>query len=262
MREEVSLGQSGQMKVLSRDAIKYIGMFTMLLNHIANIFMTRGTLLHQVMIAVGFFTAPVMLYFLVEGYHLTHSRLRYFLRLFFFALLSEVPFCLAFGLAAQGRIVFCGMNMLFTLCLCFALIWAMENIFNEMLRLGIVIAVILASTVFAFDWGYFAPMFTLLFLRAWRMESRPALAAAFGIPAVLFGLEDVLSFFIMYKVPLGTAAVFGVISAAAIMLAGICILYLYNGRRAGRGRTFSKWFFYLFYPLHLCVLAAVKLLAA
>ena len=34
------------MKILSRDVIKYFAMLTMLLNHIANVFLTPGTLLY------------------------------------------------------------------------------------------------------------------------------------------------------------------------------------------------------------------------
>ena len=60
-------------KPLTRDAIKYIAMFTMLLNHIADIFLQTGTWLCEIFIAVGYFTAISMIYFLVEGYDYTHS---------------------------------------------------------------------------------------------------------------------------------------------------------------------------------------------
>ena len=53
-------------KGLNRDVIKYIAMFTMLLNHIANIFLTPGTPLFTLLVDIGYFTAPVMCYFLVE----------------------------------------------------------------------------------------------------------------------------------------------------------------------------------------------------
>ena len=56
-------------------------MFTMLLNHIANIFLQTGTWLCEVFIAVGYFTAISMIYFLVEGYDYTRSKKKYFLRL-------------------------------------------------------------------------------------------------------------------------------------------------------------------------------------
>lgn len=49
---------------MNRDEIKYIAMFTMLLNHIANIFLEPGTLLFEIFVDVGYFTAITMCYFL------------------------------------------------------------------------------------------------------------------------------------------------------------------------------------------------------
>ena len=41
----------------------------------------------------------------------------------------------------------------------------------------------------------------------------------------------------------------------------ICIVFLYNGKRAARGRSFSKWFFYVYYPAHLLAIGlAARLL--
>ena len=45
---------------MNRDTIKYIAIFTMLLNHIANVFLTPGTLLFEVFVDVGYFTAITM----------------------------------------------------------------------------------------------------------------------------------------------------------------------------------------------------------
>ena len=61
-------------QILNRDIIKYIAMFTMLLNHIATIFLSSGTWLCESFLAIGYFTAITMTYFLVEGYHYTHSK--------------------------------------------------------------------------------------------------------------------------------------------------------------------------------------------
>lgn len=46
-----------------------------------------------------------------------------------------------------------------------------------------------------------------------------------------------------------------------VLVSGFVILYLYNGKRAVRGRTFYKWFFYAFYPTHLLILGLLRLLA-
>src|SRR5699024_1717101 len=108
-------------KLLNRDEIKYIAMLTMLLNHIANIFLEPGTALYTFFVNIGYFTAPVMCWFLVEGYYYTRSKKRYAARLALFAAISEIPFCLAFSEMFTGErvISFCGFNMIFTLLLCF-----------------------------------------------------------------------------------------------------------------------------------------------
>ena len=56
---------------MNRDQIKFLAIITMTCNHIANIFLTPGTLLFEVMIDIGYFTAITMCYFLVEGYGYT-----------------------------------------------------------------------------------------------------------------------------------------------------------------------------------------------
>ena len=65
------------LRVLNRDVIKYIATFTMVLNHIGIVFLMPGTFLRELLVDIGYFTAPVMCYFLVEGYYHTHSRICY-----------------------------------------------------------------------------------------------------------------------------------------------------------------------------------------
>lgn len=48
-----------KMKIeLNRDQIKYIAVFTMLLNHVANIFLQPGTFACEALKDIGYFTAP------------------------------------------------------------------------------------------------------------------------------------------------------------------------------------------------------------
>ena len=49
------------------------------------------------------------------------------------------------------------------------------------------------------------------------------------------------------------------LNAAGIVVAGIVIVCFYNGRRAARGKTFLKWFFYLFYPVHMLILGLLRI---
>ena len=103
---------------MNRDQIKFLAIITMTCNHIANIFLTPGTLLFEIMIDIGYFTAITMCYFLVEGYGYTHDKKKYGERLLLFGVISFIPFCLAFGMVQ--------MNMLCTLFLCFLILKVME----------------------------------------------------------------------------------------------------------------------------------------
>lgn len=191
--------------------------------------------------------------FLVEGYQYTHSRKRYALRLFSFACISEVPFCLAFTKA--GVIEFQRFNMMFTLLLCFLLIWILDVQQNEIVKAAAIIGIVFVSSWC--DWGILAPVFTLLFINAGNSEEK--LKRAFLISAGMVGVFDFLDG--VGKLTIGMNAVYAVVNVTGILLSGISIIYLYNGKRMQRGRTFSKWFFYIFYPAHLFVLGMLRIIA-
>ena len=52
---------------------------------------------------------------------------------------------------------------------------------------------------------------------------------------------------------------YGAGMAAGPLMAGVVILRLYNGKKMEKGKAFSKWFFYLFYPVHLLILGLIRL---
>ena len=226
-------------------------MFTMLLNHISNVFMAPGGFTAELMLDIGYFTAPVMCFFLVEGFHYTRSKRRYALRLAAFAMISEVPYCLA--LTESGIIEFCGLNMMFTLLICFGVICAATSITSLPLRTAAVAALTLLT--FVSDWALLAPLFTLLFI--WAGGSDERRRQAFTACALLFGLTNFAGG--IGRFPLRLNALYSLGSMAGPALAGLTIVYLYNGRRSERCRSFSKWFFYIFYPLHLLVLGLMRI---
>lgn len=234
---------------LSRETIKYIAMFTMLLNHISVAFLTPGKLLSEVMMDIGYFTAVSMCFFLVEGYHYTRSGRRYLARLLVFAAISEIPYCMLFS---QGKeISFHGMNMMFSLALCLLLLWVRENLASPLLKAGAVF--FLFSLSLFSDWSFMAPIFTLLF--AWAGSSKYRQAIAFAASAALFGAVNLIGgngrFSVMQNILYSLGAM------AGIALAGICIVGFYQGKCAKKTK-FSKWFFYWFYPVHLLVLGFIR----
>lgn len=237
-----------RLQVLNRDTIKYIAMLTMLLNHIAHIFLERGTPLYEIFQDIGFFTAPVMCFFLVEGYEHTRSRVKYGLRLLLFAAVSQVPFYLAFGYRQ--------LNMIYTLFCCFLILVVMERVDSPLLKMGFSMLLVFATALG--DWPIVAPILTILLANDWG--DRKMLARGFCLTYLLFALLNVQSYMNGEPGDLTLyAVVHALLSGLAILAAAGTTLVLYNGERAQRGRTFSKWFFYVFYPGHLLLLYLIKI---
>lgn len=181
------------MRFLTRDAIKYLAIVAMTLDHIAYIFLeplllahgeagtaAAGTLatanagvlpadgctllsalspatielLYRLFLCIGTFTGPVMIYFLIEGYFYTHDVRRYAKRLLLFALLSQLPFSLASG-------AFFG-NMLFTLLICLGVLYVHDHVADGGLRKLLYVPLFFVS-LFT-DWNFLSvPL--VLFLR-------------------------------------------------------------------------------------------------
>lgn len=247
MEAQIQTVTGGKQQVLNRDIIKYIAMVTMLLNHIAHIFLIRGTPLYEVLEDIGYFTAPVMCYFLTEGYVYTRSKLKYGFRLALFAAISQIPFQLAFGYQS--------LNMLFTLLCCFMILVVAENVESRFLEMGLVMLLTFA-TVYS-DWGVVAPLFTIFFYNG--RGDRKQIAKGFGVCYVIFVILNVQNY--MNGEPgnwTAYAVSHAMLAGLGIIAAGVVVLFFYNGERMERGRNFSKWFFYLFYPVHLMVLYLIK----
>lgn len=238
-------------KPLNQDVIKYFAMLAMLLNHIANIFLKTGTFICELFIAIGYFTAISMIFFLVEGYGYTHSKKRYLSRLLIFAIISEFPYCIAF--TENGIITFCGLNMLFTLSICFCLIWVMDKSNSRWFKIVFSIIAILLSLLC--DWAFLAPIYTLLFI--WSKGSEKKNKLAFLLAIIIFGVKKFLGGINQFTIEQNT--LFVILSMMGMGTAAVCILFLYNGKRSEKGKNFSKWFFYLFYPLHLLILGLIRI---
>lgn len=238
--------------MLNRDAIKYFAMFTMLLNHIAHVFLTWGTPLYVALEDIGYFTAPVMCFFLVEGYQYTRSKVKYGFRLFLFAVLSQGPYHLAFHYG--------NLNMFFTLFCCFLILVVLERV--DSLWLQKILCILLLLVTVISDWALVAPILTILLARNW--EDKRRMWASYVRVSLLFVVLNLQSGLMQsqmngQEVSLTVGAVgYAICSGLGIIAAAAAVLVFYNGERAKKGQAFSKWFFYLFYPGHLFILYLIK----
>lgn len=238
------MDERNKFRVLNRDVIKYIAMFTMMLNHIGNVLMKHGEPLTEFFCDIGYFTAITMCYFMVEGYQYTKSKKKYGIRLFIFAVISQFPYSFAFQ---HGG----GLNMIYTLFLCFLVLVVREKVANNTTSTLLQVLLVVASCVG--DWPLFAPVFVILFDEARLGRKKFWDAYIFGM--VGFGIIQILNYSTVF--PVAKSIFYAAGSVLGILASGLVIRYLYNGKRATYGRNISKWFFYIFYPAHLLVIGII-----
>ncbi|MDO5807447.1 MAG: TraX family protein [Lachnospiraceae bacterium] len=231
-------------KKLNRDIIKYAAVFAMLLNHMAHVFLQEGSLEYEICVAVGYFTAVTMCYFLVEGYQYTRSKKKYGQRLLLFAIISQVPYQAALGIRQ--------LNMLFTLLFCFLILVCLEYIQDSAER-SVCVCLLAAATCIC-DWGGLAAAFTVLFAQAYG--SRRKLLYAYGLDYLLFSLVSAAEY--AKTLSWALAVPRGLLEGVGILASGVVIIFFYSGKRTGTGGRFSKWFFYVFYPMHLFALWVIN----
>lgn len=200
--------------------LKLLAMLAMTADHIGAVFFPEIPLLRW----IGRLAMPVLCFFIGEGLRHTRSPRRYLLRLTGFALLSELPFDLAF----YGGIEWRHQNVYFTLALGLLALWAIQSRGMEGWLLALTAA--LAAELLGCDYGMYGVLLILLLDRFHRARSEQ-LAAAALLNLAFFGLQT-----------------------QTLSLIALPLLWLYNGKR---GRD-DRRLFYLYYPAHLCVLGILR----
>ncbi|MBO7406044.1 MAG: TraX protein [Clostridia bacterium] len=224
-------------RVLSGSWLKIIATVAMLIDHIAWVFLAnsqivlftffgRSLTLYTLMRGIGRIAFPIYAFLITEGFLHTHDRRQYGISLAVFALISEVPWDLVhygkfFSITSQ--------NVFFTLFLGYLAICMVER-FRErpFIQAAWLIGLLVVSLLLRADYGISGYCF-ILFMYALREHE--LLRAIIGCGFLSSRWKAGLAF-----IPIA----------------------LYNGKRGFIRGPVAKYFFYLFYPLHLLVLYLIK----
>ena len=217
--------------------LKLIAIITMLIDHVGAVLVPGNTMLYLVFRCIGRLSFPIFVFLLVEGFHHTKDVKKYLLRMGAFALISEIPFDLAF----EGKILeFEYQNIFFTLFLGLFCLYFMREVEKR----------------------YHQNIIVMNLFNAF-------LALIFGVIAFYLktdydyrGILLIVAFYLFRgnKLLLGAALLFisGYLLGYINIFAALAIVPIafYNGQK---GKSI-KYVFYIFYPAHLLVLAAINLL--
>ncbi len=230
---------------MNRNQLKYLAVLAMLIDHIAWAFVPTASLLGQIMHFFGRLTAPTMAFFVAEGYCHTRNIRKYVMRMGIFALLSWIPFvyfewgCLPLCRVNGKLMLIPAFGVIYTLFLGLLAIWLWDQkrcpLWCKLL--GVTVLCVLSSVG---DWAFFAVLWCLFFFiyrndpkKKWLMFSAVGLVCC---APMLWETPWWRSCFML-----------------GIFLAPLLIQFGYQGKPGGKS-AFHKWFFYVFYPLHLLVL--------
>lgn len=179
-------------------------------------------------IVIGRIAFPLFCFFIVQGFIHTRNRMKYALRLFIFAFISEVPFDLVssnmvFDMRTQ--------NVFFTLFLGLAALIIIEKFANRpFIRIIGTLACIFAAKYLRTDYDMFGVMLIILmyFVRFNKFQN------------LIVGLSTRYFYGFFYQ------------------MTSFVLMYFYNGER-GKG---FKYFFYAFYPVHLLLIYFLRMYIA
>ena len=222
-------------QILDGTMLKIIAMVSMVFDHAGDLFFP-GVMWPRM---IGRLAMPIFSFCIAEGYAHTRDKNRYLLRMGIFALISEVPFDLAF----EGKVGFGHQNIMLTFFLSILALKIFDLIRGEEPRnigktvLGTLAVLVMAGLALLLraDYTIFAVIAVFLF---YVLRNRHPLVRS-GVGVGFLALTRTMGYY--------CTTGFSLIP-----------LLLYNGKR-GRG---LKWLFYAFYPGHLLALFVLKKLLA
>jgi len=253
------------MKDLNAYKLKWIAIIGMILNHMVVAWWEIIPLwLVFPMYAAGGLTFPIMGYFVVEGYKHTSNLKRYILRVLAFGLIAMPFHILALGIPLGGGspALYPWLNIMFSIALGLLVLVMYDKIkFRVLFWLIYVILIVPISFLF-FEWYFIGVTMVLLFYII-KNESVRRIVPPIFAGVCWLGLSLLPTMEIPYEIlPEGFSPLIGNPEFATVMttfiigcVAAAVLLKNYNGERGKR----MKWLFYILYPLHLAVLAAVAL---
>lgn len=223
---------------LSESVLKLIAVISMLIDHTGYVFgafpafrtplftvFDTTVTLYFILRKIGRLAFPIYCFMIGEGLRHTRSELKYLLRLLVSAFISEIPF----NLMIDGKLFSTAhQNVFFTLFLGALSICCFTKIKNIFLKSASLVGLLAISAFLKADYGA-AGMVAILLL--YILDGHTAVQALVGYPLFSGGFYAIAAF-----IPLS----------------------MYNGERGFIRRGFLKIAFYLFYPLHIILLVAIK----
>ncbi|WP_337032293.1 TraX family protein [Paenibacillus illinoisensis] len=203
--------------------MQWIAMITMLIDHIGAVFYPQVEELR----IIGRIAFPIYAFAVYIGYKHTRNVQKYIWRLFWIAVLSQVPFMAAFNHLS--------LNVVWTLWSSLLVLLVLDKLPNRLLGIPIVIGAGIIMEITAMDYGMYGLLLVLLF----RYFQGPILVLGHVLLTALY-IQLYSSSVQMYSV---------------VATLGIAVAQYYG---AGFRLKGPRWIWRYFYPAHLAIIAIIR----
>lgn len=236
--------------ILTQFQIKMLMTFLMVFDHIDHIphFITdeMASIFHVMTRVVGVWFA----FSAVEGAIKTQNLNKYSIRLFLWAGVMLAGNSL-FNFLYQTKDISTHNNIFMTLAAGVLMIYALKKINNKFLSYFIAIVILLVGVLFTEGGMTMLPFMLITYLTYGKTKVRNI--SYMGLSLILFAMS-----FNNYG-EITTTIKMLAFNSDFMFIFVLPFIYLYNGQR-GTNSKFGKYFFYIFYPAHLWIIATIAYL--
>lgn len=229
---------------LNANQIKLIAILAMTVDHLTWTLCPGYDTRWFVLLAhvLGRLTAPIMWFFIAEGYHHTRNVKKYALRLFSLAFVSHFAYNFCFGISLIPTSFFNQTGVVWSLAWGLVLLWMFDNSKWTQWQKILAIAFVCLIT-FPSDWSCVAAM-AVLFLGC----NRGNFPIQMGWMMLWTLVYAAVYFFFIDKI-------YAIVQLFTCL--SIPLLRCYNGQR-GHWKSMGR-VFYAYYPLHLFLLGLLRI---
>ena len=233
------------MKKLDSFTLKIIAIITMLLDHIYTYMIPAGVDVPIWFGYLGKLSAPIFFYLIVEGFFHTRNRKKYLSRL------------AIFGVAMIGVDIIFGIhnNIFLSLTLSILILMIIDfakNSEKTIMWIPAIVGVVILGALYIFTEASLYGLGMTLIFYIFR-EKKMTMALIY----VGFSLLPVFS---VIGMPEAYEQLF-LFDYQWMMVFSIILILMYNGK-LGIKNIFTKWMFYIFYPVHLIIVSLIAKMIA
>lgn len=235
----------GEIIIMSSLILKLIACVCMFCDHFSDAFWGGITFLNY----IGRFSFTIFAFQIAQGYIHTHNIKKYIGRLFIFALISQIPYMLFYNVVFNKIFV---ANVIFTLLFGLLVILVYDK-YNKFVGICSLLALGMFAEVCNFDYGFYGVFIVFMFYLLHSKKTYMAITFVLSVIAK-YGIS-----LIKYSIPLYDLFLGNTYSMCMYFTCfSIIPILFYNGKK---GKDI-KYLFYIFYPLHLFILALISYLTS